>query len=84
MKLEQKHLAPVELCAVRYEVEKHRNYIYGRHLTVETGLQSVTHLTMTFQEYDNEGIAPPDMREASATYLSEVRTRISTCLQASY
>ncbi|CDJ30653.1 uncharacterized protein EMH_0006960 [Eimeria mitis] len=45
-----------ELYAVWWGVKKCRHYLYGRHFTVQTDHQSLTHLTKSFQDYDNERV----------------------------
>lgn len=42
-----------ELYAVWWGVKKCRHYLYGRHFVVQTDHQSLTHLTKSFQDFDN-------------------------------
>ena len=45
-----------ELYAVWWGVEKCRHYLYGRHFTVQTDHQSLTHLAKSFQDFDNQRV----------------------------
>ena len=45
-----------ELYAVWWGVKKCRHYLYGRHFTVQTEHQSLTHLTKSFQDFDNQRV----------------------------
>ena len=45
-----------ELYAVWWGVKKYRHYLYGRHFTAQTDHQSLTHLTKSFQDFDNQRV----------------------------
>ena len=45
-----------ELYAVWWGVKKCQYYLYGRHFTAQTDHQSLTHLTKSFQDFDNQRV----------------------------